>query len=137
MFLRIFYSIEGLMIFLFTSSYGMFARLEVSSPVLSGEEATLECLYGDLSVSEYSELDIKWYFNRTDTPFMVELPFLQGRPQVVEESYERHIRLPRQRQHLTSRFTLTNTSPNLSGVYTCTVSTFSREIIRMKKIMIT
>ena len=115
---------------------GLSSELKIINNVISGSDAHFKCSYSDLNLSDYSELDIKWYFNTSNTPFLVDLPFLQGKPQIVDPLYEALIVLPQKRDGLTSFFILQNISTVFSGIYTCKVSTFSKEIIRRKKLII-
>ena len=117
--------------------HGLTSELRIqNNKVISGGDVDFKCSYSDLNLSDYSELDIKWYFNTSNTPFLVDLPFLQGKPQIVDPLYEAHILFPNKRDGLASSFILQNISKAFSGIYTCKVSTFSREITRRKKLII-
>lgn len=108
---------------------------------LGSENVVLDCDY-DYDEREKMELDIKWYFNDSHEPFFQWVPGQLKRPQVIGELFARHLdldyavsdtrdRFKRHRALLLRRPTL-----DLSGSYTCKVSTFTDEEIRRKSMTI-
>ena len=107
--------------------------LLIPSNALEGENVTFHCDYS-VDPSKLAELDIKWYLGKSPSPFLVFLPFLQTEPQVVD---------PRFRQKIVfsdgvvgSWFRLVNVSTDMSGLYTCKVSTNLEEKIQRKRMTV-
>lgn len=99
----------------------------------------LDCDF-EYEPSEKYQLDIKWYFNNEPSPFIQWVPGQMSRPQLIDERWRGHVNLNhsvhadafmRHRALL-----LTNPTLDLSGIYTCKVSTFLDEDIRQKKLTI-
>ena len=61
--------------------------LKIPEYILSGRDTIFNCSYSDISVSDYSELGIKWYFNSSNTPFLV-LTFSFSRLNLDRKSWD-------------------------------------------------
>ena len=96
------------------------------------EGVELSCSFQFIS-SEYKELDIKWYFDTEEEPFLQWVPSSGREPQTVGQMFKSRV---------TTRHTLTNTthgykteqvirvlrpSIHMSGHYHCKVATFTQE----------
>ena len=107
--------------------------LSIPSYREKGQNISFHCDY-NVDRSKVAELDIKWYIGSSPSPFMVFLPHLQKEPQVVE---------PRFREKIVfsdgvvgSGFMMVNVTTDMSGVYTCKVSTNTEERIRRKRVTV-
>ena len=98
-----------------------------------GSNITLFCSYS-VDKDKIAELDIKWYFGNSPSPFMVFLPHMQAEPQVVDPVFREKLLFSE--GWLESGFLMMNTTTDLSGLYTCKVSTNTRERVRRKRIII-
>lgn len=107
--------------------------LSLPSYTLQGGNASFHCAY-TVNSSQLAELDIKWYLGSSPSPFLVFLPFLQQQPQVVDPTFRHRILFREERGG--SGFLMLNMSSEMSGVYTCKVSTNTQESIRRKRIKI-
>ena len=105
----------------------------------SNRDILLDCDF-DYEESEKQQLDIKWYFNDDPTPFFFWVPFRMAKPQLIGETFKGHVdldhtvhadRFKRHRAILIKRPTI-----ELSGTYTCKVSTFEDEDVRKKPMII-
>ena len=109
----------------------------------SGSQAWVElgCSFHFIS-SEYSMLDIKWYFGPAEEPFLQWVPSSGREPQTVGRRF---------RSRVTTSHTLTNTThgyktdqvirvvrPTIytSGEYTCKVATFMQEHISTHNLLV-
>ena len=91
------------------------------------------CHY-EVDRAKIAELDIKWYFGSSPSPFMVFLPFLQKEPQVVDPMFREKIVFSEGMEG--SGFTILNMTRDMSGLYTCQASTNTGERRRRKRIII-
>jgi hypothetical protein len=87
-----------------------------------------------VSRSKLAELDIKWYLGSSPSPFMVFLPHLQKEPQVVDHRFREMIVFSE--GLVGSGIMMMNINANMSGVYTCKVSTNTEERIRRKMVTV-
>ena len=118
-----------------TSSVSSLEITSLSIPSYSkqGENVTFHCKY-TVNKSQLAELDIKWYLGSSPSPFLVYLPYLQQEPQVVDHRFRQKIVFMEEK--VGSGFVMKNMSSDLSGVYTCKVSTNTMERISRKRIKI-
>merc|ERR1711970_592710 len=107
--------------------------LAIPSYSKQGENVTFHCKY-TVNKSQLAELDIKWYLDSSPSPFLVFLPYLQQEPQVVDPRFRQKIVFMEEK--VGSGFMMMNMSTDLSGVYTCKVSTNTHERISRKRIKI-
>ena len=79
-------------------------------------------------------MDIKWYLGSSPSPFLVFVPHMQKEPQVVDTRFRDKIVF---RGGLVgSGFMMLNVTTDISGVYTCKVSTNTEERIRRKRVTV-
>ncbi len=108
---------------------------------LGSENVLLDCDY-DYDEREKLQLDIKWYFNDSPSPFFQWVPGQMERPQVIGDLFGRHLDLDyavrgtRDRFKMHRALLLRRPTLELSGSYTCKVSTFLDEEIRRKRMTI-
>ena len=99
----------------------------------------LDCDY-DYEDREKLQLDIKWYFNNEPSPFYQWVPGEMDKPQIIGEKFKGHLNLGHavHRDHFKRHRALMIVNPTLelSGIYTCKVSTFLDEEIRQKRMTI-
>ena len=107
--------------------------LTIPSYSKQGENVSFHCEY-TVNDSQLAELDIKWYLGSSPSPFMVFLPHMQAEPQVVDPVFREKLLFSE--GWLESGFLMMNTTTDLSGLYTCKVSTNTRERVRRKRIII-
>ena len=107
--------------------------MSVSSSIPEGQNLTFHCDY-NVSMSKMAELDIKWYLGSSPSPFMVFLPYLQKKPQVVDTRFRDKIVLCE--GLVGSGFMMVNATTDMSGVYTCKVSTNTEERIMRKRVTV-
>ena len=107
--------------------------LTIPSYTQQGSNITFYCAYS-VNIEKLAEVDIKWYFGSSPSPFMVFLPHLQTEPQVVDPLLREKLVFPPGWEK--TGFLMMNTSTENSGVYTCKVSTMTRERIRRKRIIV-
>ena len=105
--------------------------LSVPSYVPEGHNLSFHCSY-NVDRSKVAELDIKWYLGSSPSPFMVFLPHLQKEPQVVDHRFREKIVFSE--GVVGSGFMMVNITTDMSGVYTCKVSTNTEERIRRKRV---
>eukprot|EP00096_Caligus_rogercresseyi_P012667 TRINITY_DN5385_c0_g1_i1.p1 TRINITY_DN5385_c0_g1~~TRINITY_DN5385_c0_g1_i1.p1 ORF type:complete len:276 (+),score=48.18 TRINITY_DN5385_c0_g1_i1:295-1122(+) len=100
----------------------------------------LDCEY-NYDEDERVQLDIKWYFENDPTPFYQWVPGQMERPQIIGDTFRDHLDL----NHSVSdeddfkryrAILLKDPTVNLSGVYTCKVSSFLSEDIKEKEMII-
>eukprot|EP00095_Tigriopus_kingsejongensis_P006890 snap_masked-scaffold125_size330479-processed-gene-1.1 protein:Tk06890 transcript:snap_masked-scaffold125_size330479-processed-gene-1.1-mRNA-1 annotation:"hypothetical protein DAPPUDRAFT_238102" len=105
----------------------------------SADHILLDCDF-DYEESEKYQLDIKWYFNNEPSPFMQWVPGQMKRPQLIGDKFRGHVDLNHSvdadafKRH--RALLLTHPSLELSGIYTCKVSTFLDEDVQHKKLTI-
>lgn len=89
---------------------------------------------------EREQLEIKWYFNRSETPFFQWVPHSRSPPQLIGDLFVGHIDLSYASDHdafkkhralLIRRPTL-----DMTGVYACKVSTLHNEEIKRKRMFV-
>ena len=78
-----------------------------------------------MDISKLVELDIKWYVGSSPSPFLVYIPHLQTLPQVVDTRYKENIVFLD--TEFGTKFQMVNITTDMSGVYTCKVSTNTEE----------
>jgi hypothetical protein len=107
--------------------------LSIPSYVPEDHNLSFHCSY---NVNRYklAELDIKWYLGGSPSPFMVFLPHLQKKPQVVDTRFREKIVF--NEEVAGSGFIMVNVTTDMSGVYTCKVSTNTEERIRRKRVTV-
>ena len=109
------------------------SSLSMPSYAEEGQNVTFHCDYS-LDSSKLAELDIKWYLGSSPSPFLVFLPHLQTEPQVVDLRFRQKIVFSE--GVVGSVFMMVNITTELSGVYTCKVSTNTEERRRWKRITV-
>ena len=118
-------------------------RLSVPEWVERGGSADLSCEF-TFGAGELPQLDVKWYHSRSPAPFLVWIPATGAEPRVllVPPVATHVVTLPTGGDaahnnatiggggggRLASRLRLERVAVNLSGDYTCTVSTFTQEL---------
>ena len=107
--------------------------LSVPSSIPEGQNLTFHCDY-NVSQAKLAELDIKWYLGSSPSPFMVFLPYLQKEPQVVDTRFNDKIVFSE--GVVGSGFMMVNVTTDMSGVYTCKVSTNAEERIWRKRVTV-
>ena len=116
-------------------------ELSVPSMVeLGSENILLDCDF-DYNDTERIQLDIKWYFEDEPSPFYQWVPEQMARPQIIGEKFRQHIDLDHVTVHTDSHkkhraLLLKRPTTELSGSYTCKVSTFVSEDVRRKKMIV-
>lgn len=106
---------------------------------LGTENILLDCDF-DYNENEKYQLDIKWYFNGEPSPFFQWVPGQMSKPQIIGERFRDHIDLDHS-VHADSykshrALLLKKPSLELSGIYTCKVSTFVDEDVKRKKMTV-
>ena len=107
--------------------------LSIPSYSEEGQNISFHCDY-NVDRNKVAELDIKWYHDSSPSPFMVFLPHLQKEPQVVDHRFREKIVFSE--GVVGSGFMIVNISTDMSGVYTCKVSTNTEERIRRKRVTV-
>ena len=107
---------------------------------LGSENILLDCDF-DYNDTERIQLDIKWYFEDEPSPFYQWVPEQMARPQIIGEKFRQHIDLDHVTVHTDSHkkhraLLLKRPTTELSGSYTCKVSTFVSEDVRRKKMIV-
>jgi len=115
-------------------------ELTVPSMVeLGSENILLDCDF-DYDPDERVQLDIKWYFNSEPSPFYTWVPEKMSRPQIIGEKFRSHVdvdHVVHGDSHMKHRaLLLKKPTTELSGTYTCKVSTFVSEDIRRKTMIV-
>ena len=107
--------------------------LTIPSHSPEGHNLLFSCAY-TVNRSKLAELDIKWYLGSSPSPFMVFLPHLQKKPQVVDPKLREKIVFSEGMEG--SGFMILNITQDMSGLYTCQASTNTEERRRRKRITI-
>ena len=107
--------------------------LSIPSYVPEGHNLSFHCDY-KVDRNKVAELDIKWYFGSSPSPFMVFLPHLQKEPQVVDHRFREKIVFSE--GVVGSGFMMVNVTTDMSGVYTCKVSTNTEERMRRRRVAV-
>lgn len=106
---------------------------------LGSENILLDCDF-DYDANERVQLDIKWYFNNEPTPFYQWVPEKMSRPQIIGDKFQNHVDLDHVVHHDSHKkhraLLLKKPTTQLSGLYTCKVSTFISEDIRRKRMIV-
>ena len=106
---------------------------------LGTEDILLDCDF-DYNENEKYQLDIKWYFNGEPSPFFQWVPGQMSKPQIIGERFrdlvdiDHSVHTDSYKSH--RALLLKKPSLELSGVYTCKVSTFLDEDIRRKRMIV-
>ena len=112
---------------------------DVPGSVEEGADAVLGCDYG-YNITEGAELDVKWYFDGSPSPFMLWVPHQRRAPQVISDTFRSHVDLGHtvgsDPYRLYSSVRLKKVGRALSGSYTCKVSSFSTEESRTKRMTV-
>jgi hypothetical protein len=121
-------------------------RLVVPEWAERGGSVDLLCEFSFAAAGELPQLDVKWYHRRSPAPFLVWIPGQTGaEPRVLlVPPVANHVVIPPPPpptvqngttnggggglSRLASRLRLEGVEVNLSGDYTCTVSTFTQEL---------
>ena len=107
--------------------------LSIPSYREEGQNISFHCSY-NVDRNKLAELDIKWYFGASASPFMVFLPHLQKDPQVVDHRFREKIVFSEGVEG--SEFMIVNVTTDMSGVYTCKVSTNTEERIMSRRVTV-
>ena len=117
-------------------------ELTVPSMVeLGSENILLDCDF-EYNADERVQLDIKWYFNSEPSPFYTWVPEKMSRPQIIGEKFREHVDVDHvvhgnADSHMKHRaLLLKKPTTELSGYYTCKVSSFVSEDIRRKQMIV-
>lgn len=107
---------------------------------LGSENILLDCDF-DYDEDEKVQLDIKWYFNSEPSPFYQWVPAQMSKPQIIGEKFRHHVDLDHVVHHTDSHkrhraLMLKKPTTELSGTYTCKVSSFVSEDVRRKKMIV-
>ena len=93
---------------------------------LEEEEVVMVCRY-EVDEESVTELDIKWYLDSSPSPWLVHLPHHWSEAHVLADTRPtRHVSQVYSNQTETV-VRLTGLTEELSGVYTCKVSTNTQE----------
>ena len=113
--------------------------LSVPSFVETGSDVTLSCNYS-YTESDKQELDIKWYLDDSPSPFLVWVPHQDRTPQIVGDKFRSHIdpgfTTGEDAYKLHSDIIIRNMTPQLAGIYTCKVASFTHEEYLSKRIIV-
>ena len=115
-----------------------YPTLSMPSYIREGGDVNFNCNYS-VPVNKFLELDIKVYFGDSTSPLLVFLPSLQTTPQIVDQTYEEIIEFPHSDSSAGKTalsFQLKGTKLNMSGLYTCKVSTNTEEFITTKRLTV-
>ena len=112
--------------------------LEITSLTLpsqspEGRNLLFSCGY-TVNRAKLVELDIKWYLGTSPSSFILFLPHIQKEPQVVDPRFRENIVF--REGLMSSGFMMENVTADMSGVYTCKVSTNTEERMRRKRVTI-
>jgi len=108
---------------------------------LGSENILLDCDF-EYNADERVQLDIKWYFNSEPSPFYTWVPEKMSRPQIIGEKFREHVDVDHvvngnADSHMKHRaLLLKKPTTELSGYYTCKVSSFVSEDIRRKQMIV-
>ena len=115
---------------------------ELNVPALvedGSENILLDCDY-DYEENEKVQLEIKWYFNSEPTPFYQWVPEKNARPQIIGDKFRHHVDLDHvvhTDSHKRHRaLLLKRPTTELSGVYTCKVSSLISEDTQRKRMIV-
>ena len=99
----------------------------------------LDCDY-EYEENEKVQLEIKWYFNSEPTPFYQWVPEKNARPQIIGDKFRHHVDLDHvvhTDSHKRHRaLLLKRPTTELSGVYTCKVSSLISEDTQRKRMIV-
>lgn len=103
------------------------------------EDILLDCDF-DYDPLEKVQLDIKWYFEDEPTPFYQWVPDRMSKPQIIGDKFRNFIDLDHEihsDSHKKHRALLIKKpTTQLSGLYTCKVSSFISEDVRRKRMIV-
>ena len=121
--------------------------LVVPSVVESGSEpwVDLSCQFS-YNESERKQLDIKWYFNENVTPFLQWIPSSGRKPQIIGDDpfggrlelrkLNKRTRRKDGANHWSQNVRVRRPTSELSGNYTCRVSTLEIDRTRRKNMIV-
>ena len=105
----------------------------------TGSELLLDCDF-DYLEEEESQLDLKWYFNRSPIPVYQWVPSMNKGPQVIGDLFKNSLDLEYEAHNDTFKkhraLRIINTDHRFSGTYQCKVSSFVDEDFMQKEIMV-
>ena len=116
----------------------MHPSVSIPRYVREGSDIPFNCKY-IVPKQSLNELDVKVYHNNSPSPILVFLPFLEHVPQIVDQSYQNSIIFNTTeafdgRSEL--KFIFKNVRLNMSGLFTCKVSTNTEEMIATRRLMV-
>ena len=107
--------------------------------VKSGDELMIDCDF-DYLQEEESQLDLKWYFNRSPIPVYQWVPSMNKGPQVIGDLFKNSLDLEYEAHNDTFKkhraLRIINTDHRFSGTYQCKVSSFVDEDFMQKEILV-
>ena len=105
----------------------------------TGSDVIFSCNYS-YTETDKQELDIKWYLDDSPSPFLVWVPHQKRRPQIVGDKFRSHIDTSFSTGHdeykLHSHILIRNVTPDMAGIYTCKVATFTQEQYLSQRIVV-
>ena len=105
----------------------------------TGSELLLDCDF-DYLEEEESQLDLKWYFNRSPIPVYQWVPSMNKGPQVIGDLFKNSLDLEYEAHNDTFKkhraLRIINTDHRFSGTYQCKVSSFVDEDFMQKEILV-
>ena len=105
----------------------------------SGDQLTIDCDF-DYLQEEESQLDLKWYFNRSPIPVYQWVPSMNKGPQVIGDLFKNSLDLEYEAHNDTFKkhraLRIINTDHRFSGTYQCKVSSFVDEDFMQKEILV-
>lgn len=108
--------------------------LVIPKYVVVGESAIISCYY-NVPGERLQELDIKCYQGTSPSPFLVFLPHHWSTPHIVADSMVPRIEMM---TSTSSRlvFRLHNVTKDMSGLFSCKVSTYSDETLATRRLTV-
>ena len=107
--------------------------------VETGDELMIDCDF-DYLQEEESQLDLKWYFNRSPIPVYQWVPSMNKGPQVIGDLFKNSLDLEYEAHNDTFKkhraLRIINTDHRFSGTYQCKVSSFVDEDFMQKEILV-
>ena len=107
--------------------------------IKSGDELMIDCDF-DYLQEEESQLDLKWYFNRSPIPVYQWVPSMNKGPQVIGDLFKNSLDLEYEAHNDTFKkhraLRIINTDHRFSGTYQCKVSSFVDEDFMQKEILV-
>jgi len=113
--------------------------LDIPESAESGEDIVLDCKY-EYRPEEKEQLDIKWYFNNSPTPFYQWLPAMHTGPQIIDPRFSEILDLEytvnNQKFEKHRALHLVNITRQFTGSYMCKVSSFVDEDFNRKSLQV-